>query len=54
MWRKLAVETMREEGCHVLGVLAEEGQVANAVVDLVSDGKAENGAAFPLEELQEI
>jgi hypothetical protein len=52
--RKLAVETMREEGRHILGVSAEEGQTADVVVILVSDEKAGNGAAGLLQEFQEI
>lgn len=52
--RKLAVETMREEGRHVFGVFAEERQTANVSVVLSSYGEAGNRAAGLLQEVQEI
>jgi hypothetical protein len=54
MGRKLAVETMREEGRHILGVSAEERQTANVSVALSSDEEAGNETAGLLQEFQEI
>ena len=54
MGRKLAVETMREEGRHVLGIFAKERQAANVSVVLSSDEEAGNKPAGLLRKVQEI
>jgi len=54
MGRKLAVETIREEGRYVLGVFAEERQAANEGVVLSIDEKVGNEPVGLLQEVQEI